>query len=167
MAFQQTAVADGPATSRQHRQHASNGHRAAAPAFAVAEAVQEAAVRCTLVVGLAAIAVIHAVDSVGKWSEAPYMFWMYMALIAGCIVLGGAILFSRSKLPVAAAGGLAAIVLAAYVVNRTIGMPNATDDIGNWTEPLGLASIVVEGFVVAVALGGVRKAGAAAQLARR
>jgi hypothetical protein len=33
-------------------------------------------------------------------------------------------------------------------------LPNATGDIGNWLEPLGLASLVVEGLVVAVALGG-------------
>lgn len=32
-------------------------------------------------------------------------------------------------------------------------MPNATDDIGNWTEPLGLTSMVVEAATVLVALG--------------
>jgi len=42
------------------------------------------------------------------------------------------------------------------VLSRTTGLPNATDDIGNWTEPLGLASLVVEGCVVAVALGALR-----------
>jgi hypothetical protein len=35
-----------------------------------------------------------------------------------------------------------------------VGLPNATADIGNWLEPLGLASLVVEGFVVAVGVGG-------------
>jgi hypothetical protein len=114
--------------------------------------VQEAAVRGTLAIGLAGIAVIHAVDSVGKWTEVRYMFWLYMALIAASVGVGGAVLFSRSRAAVAAAAGLAAAVLAAYVVDRTVGMPNATGDIGNWTEPLGLASMVVEGLVVAVGL---------------
>jgi FtsH-binding integral membrane protein len=157
MSFQQTAVA-APRRGADHR--------ASAPAFAVAEAVQEAAVRGTLAIGLGAIAVIHAVDSVGKWSETPYMFWMYMALIASSVALAGAVLFSRSRVPVAAAAALAATVLAAFVVDRTLGMPGATDDIGNWTEPLGLASIVVEGLVVVVGLAGLRTAGAAARLAR-
>jgi hypothetical protein len=131
----------------------SANHRASsAPAFAVAQAVQEAAVRGTLAIGLAGIAVIHAVDSVGKWTEVRYMFWLYMALIAASVGVGGAVLFSRSRAAVAAAAGLAAAVLAAYVVDRTVGMPNATGDIGNWTEPLGLASMVVEGLVVAVGL---------------
>jgi hypothetical protein len=155
MAYQQTAVAvPRPAAN----------HRATSPAFAVAEAVQEAAVRGTLAIGLAGIAVIHAVDSVGKWTESRYMFWMYMALIVACLGVGGAVLFSRSRLAVGAAAGLAATVLAAFVVDRTLGMPNATGDIGNWTEPLGLASMVVEGLVVAVAIAGLRSAGAARRL---
>jgi hypothetical protein len=45
-------------------------------------------------------------------------------------------------------------VFAGYVINRTVGLPQATDDIGNWTEPLGLASLLVEGFVIAIAVGG-------------
>ncbi|NBU37196.1 MAG: hypothetical protein EBS32_03000 [Actinobacteria bacterium] len=35
-----------------------------------------------------------------------------------------------------------------FVVNRTVGMPNATEDIGNWGEPLGLASLFVEAITV-------------------
>jgi hypothetical protein len=46
-------------------------------------------------------------------------------------------------------------VIAFYVIDRTVGLPNATGDIGHWVEPLGLASLVVEGFVVAIGLGGV------------
>ncbi len=152
-----------PAVAAPHR---SANHRVTSPALVVAEAVQEAAVRGTLAIGLAGIAVIHAVDSVGKWSEARYMFWMYMALIAGSVAVGGAVLFSRSRVAVAAAAGLAATVLAAFVVDRTLGMPAATGDIGNWTEPLGLASVVVEALVLAVGVAGLRTAGAAARLAR-
>lgn len=54
----------------------------------------------------------------------------------------------------------AALVLAGFIVNRTGGMPNATDDIGNWLEPLGLASMAVEAAVIWFA-------GSAALMARR
>jgi hypothetical protein len=126
------------------------------PGFA--DVARDAAVRATTAVGLGAIAVIHAVDGVAKWSETRYMFWMYMALIIGALVAAGGVLFHRSRLSLAAAAGLAAAVIAGFVVDRTVGMPSATGDIGNWTEPLGLTSLFVEGFVVAIGLAGYRAA---------
>jgi hypothetical protein len=123
-----------------------------APALFVA--VREAAVRSAVAVGLAGIAVIHAVDGVGKWGETRYVFWMYMALILAAIVLAAATLFHPARASLPAAAGLAALVMLGYVVSRTTGLPSATDDIGNWTEPLGLASLIVEGCVVAVGVGG-------------
>jgi hypothetical protein len=136
--------AEGPAPSPGHPIGAD----------ALAGAIREAAVRATLAAGLGAIAVIHAVDSVGKWTETRYMFWMYIALIVGCIATSAAVLFHRSYAVLLAATGLAATVLAGFVIDRTVGMPGATGDIGNWTEPLGLTSLVVEAFVVAIGLGG-------------
>ena len=138
-------LAAAPAPRVQHRDH-----------HAIADAVREAATRGTIVVGLAGIAVIHAVDSVGKWTETRYMFWMYMALIACALVTAGAVLFTRSRAALLAAGGLAASAFAGYVLSRTTGLPSAMDDIGNWTEPLGLASLVVEGCVLALALAAAR-----------
>ena len=133
-------------------QHSANGQ--ATGSGAIVRAVQDAAVRATAAAGLGAIAVIHAVDSVGKWTETPYLFWVYMALIAACVVTAAAVLFHPSRTALLAAAALAGSVIAAYVIDRTVGLPNATGDIGNWLEPLGLASLVVEGFVVAAGLGG-------------
>jgi hypothetical protein len=42
--------------------------------------------------------------------------------------------------------------IAAYAVNRTVGMSSSTADIGNWLEPLGLASLFVEAITAAVSL---------------
>ena len=38
-----------------------------------------------------------------------------------------------------------------FVLSRTTGLPSSSDDIGNWTEPLGMASMFVEGAVIALA----------------
>ncbi|MEA2340710.1 MAG: hypothetical protein QOG11_787, partial [Solirubrobacteraceae bacterium] len=46
-------------------------------------------------------------------------------------------------LPAAAAAG--------FVLTRTVGLPQATGDIGNWMEPLGLASLFVEGTLIVLA----------------
>jgi hypothetical protein len=35
-----------------------------------------------------------------------------------------------------------------YVLSRGPGLPNYGDDIGNWTEPLGVLSLVVEGVLL-------------------
>jgi hypothetical protein len=50
----------------------------------------------------------------------------------------------------AAAGVLAAAIMLGYVLSRTSGLPAATLDVGNWTEPLGLASLVAEGLTLCV-----------------
>ena len=106
--------------------------------------------RATAIVGLAGIALIHLLDSIGKWSETRYLFWMYVALMAASLVVAGALLHTRDRRAWIAAGGLAAGAIAGFVLSRTTGLPGAMDDIGNWTEPLGLASLFVEGAVLAV-----------------
>jgi hypothetical protein len=116
--------------------------------------VAEIGTRATVAVGLAGIALIHLLDSIGKWSETRYLFWMYVALMIASLATAGWVLFTRSRTALLVATAVAASALVGYVVNRTVGMPGATEDIGNWTEPLGLASLFVEGAVVAAALAG-------------
>jgi hypothetical protein len=49
------------------------------------------------------------------------------------------------------AGGLLALgAITGYTLTRTVGLPSATGDVGNWLEPLGLASLFVESILVAV-----------------
>jgi hypothetical protein len=115
--------------------------------------VGEIAARATVAVGLAGIALIHLLDSIGKWSETRYLFWMYVALMVGSLATAGAVLFTRSRLSWLAAASVAASALVGFVINRTVGLPNAMDDIGNWTESLGLASLFVEAATVAVSPG--------------
>jgi len=117
-------------------------------------AVRDLAARGATAVGLLGVGLIHLLDSIGKYHETRYLFWMYIALILGTLATAGAVLFTRSRLAFLAAAGLAASALAGFVINRTVGLPNATGDIGNWTEPLGLASMVVEAATIAVAAGG-------------
>jgi hypothetical protein len=48
--------------------------------------------------------------------------------------------------------GVAAGPIVGYVLSRGPGLPNYTDDIGNWGEPLGVVSLVVEGILLILAL---------------
>jgi hypothetical protein len=121
------------------------------PSFDPNPLVRDIGARAVVAIGLAGIGLIHLLDAIGKYGETRYLFWMYVALILGSLVTAGAVLFTRARTAFLAAAGLAGSAMAGYVLSRTTGLPNATDDIGNWTEPLGLASLFVEGVVVAVA----------------
>jgi len=107
-------------------------------------------------VGLAAIALIHLLDAPGKLSETPYMFWLYLALIAGCVSGAALLLRGTARLGWLAMIALSLSPLGGFVLDRTTGLPGATGDIGNWTEPLGLASLFVEACVIAVGVYGLR-----------
>ncbi|TWV41898.1 hypothetical protein FRZ03_20140 [Streptomyces misionensis] len=64
-------------------------------------------------------------------------------LLAGCVRAGWLL-----------AAGVAAGPVLGYILSRGPGLPHYRDDVGNWTEPLGLASLAVEGalFLLAVPL---------------
>jgi hypothetical protein len=98
-----------------------------------------------------AIALIHLLDVIGKIKETPYLGVMYIALMVASVAVAFYLLHSGSALAWAAAGLLAVATLIGFVLSRTTGLPDASDDIGNWTEPLGLASMFVEGAVVILA----------------
>ena len=103
------------------------------------------------VVGLGGIALIHLLDLQGKLSETPYLGIAYIALIVGCVLAAGMLIRGDVRQGWILGGGLAAATLVGYAINRSLGMPAATEDIGNWLEPLGLASVFVEACVALLA----------------
>lgn len=111
-----------------------------------------AVARATGVIGLGGVALIHLLDSVGKFQETPYMGWLYMGLILGAVVTAGSLVHRETRAAWAAAAALAGGAIAGYCLTRTVGLPQAHGDIGDWTEPLGLASLFVEGCLVALSL---------------
>jgi hypothetical protein len=111
----------------------------------------DSAPRAVAVVGLLGVGLIHLLDSIGKYSESPYIFWMYVGLILGTIAVSGALMHRETRLAWGAAGALPLLALIGFVLSRTTGLPSATGDIGNWKEPLGLASMFVEVCLVALA----------------
>jgi hypothetical protein len=113
--------------------------------------VRDVGARAVVAIGLSGVGLIHLLDAIGKYNETRYLFWMYIALIVGSLATAAAVLFTRTRTAFLAAAGLAGSAALGYILSRTTGLPNATGDIGNWTEPLGLASLFVEGAIVAVA----------------
>src|SRR5438105_9841261 len=119
-------------------------------AATIQEAIRDGLTRTLAVVGLAGIALIHLLDAPGQFESAPYLGWLYVALILGCVAVAGALIRDSDPRAWAAAGALALSVIVGYTLSRTTGLPQSSGDIGNWSEPLGIASLFVEGSVVAV-----------------
>ncbi|MCX6413105.1 MAG: hypothetical protein NTU77_00600 [Actinobacteria bacterium] len=109
-----------------------------------------------LVLGLIGMIAVHVMDLPGKLEEVPYLGVMYIIVILLAGFLVHRMISGATKRDYIAAAALAAAVIVGFVINRTVGMPGATDDIGNWSEPLGLLSLVIESWVVYIALSATR-----------
>jgi hypothetical protein len=107
--------------------------------------------RAAAVVSLGGVALIHLLELQGKLSEVPYLGFGYIGLIVGCVVAAAMLLHANSRTGWMMAGGFALATFVGYSLTRTVGLPRSTDDIGNWLEPMGLASLFVEAIVVALA----------------
>jgi hypothetical protein len=103
------------------------------------------------IAGVSAIGLIHLLDSVDTYHETRWLFWAYVLLMAATIVVAAALLHHPDRRAFTGAALVAAAPLLGYILSRTTGLPGADDDIGNWTDPLGLASLWVEGAVLLTA----------------
>jgi len=84
--------------------------------------------------------------------EAPYIGYLFIALTAVCFAIAVAVLLVDSVVVWAAGGVVTALAVIAYVLSRTVGLPQIADDIGNWTDPLGVAAIAAETVTVLLAV---------------
>ena len=105
-------------------------------------------------VGLVSIALIHLLDVHGKLDELAYVGVLFVGLIITTLLLGEAMIRTDHLRVWPVAGAVAAAMILGYIISRTWGLPgDEGGDAGNWTEPLGLASLLVGGVVVLLALG--------------
>jgi hypothetical protein len=108
------------------------------------------------VIGCLAVAVIHVMDQGGLpgTKDPQYVQMLYYALEAAGVVAAALLLTRQARTGWLLTLGVAAGPVLGYVLSRGPGLPNYTDDVGNWTEPLGVISLVVEGVLFIVAAAG-------------
>ncbi|AGB25393.1 hypothetical protein Mycsm_05192 [Mycobacterium sp. JS623] len=106
-----------------------------------------------------AVAGIHIADQGGfPGSKTPDYLGVGYYLLEGVAVLTAtALLLSLASRLSAAAWTIAAVFVSAapllgYVLSRGPGLPDYDDDIGNWTEPLGVVSLFVESALLALSV---------------
>jgi len=105
------------------------------------------------VVGCLVVAVIHVIDQGGvPGTKGPeYVQFMYYALEAAGVVSAALLLTNQARLGWLPSLGVAVGPIVGYVLSRGPGLPDYTDDIGNWTEPLGVTSLIVETILLIIA----------------
>ena len=89
---------------------------------------------------------IHIIDQGGlPGSKDPeYAQILYYILEVAGVVSAALLLTRYTRLGWVLSLGVAAAPMLGYVLSRGPGAPGYTDDIGNWAEPLGVLSLIVE-----------------------
>jgi hypothetical protein len=81
-----------------------------------------------------------------KLEEVTYIGWLFIGLIAASLILADALIRRVDLVMWFAAGALAGATMLGYSLCRSVGLPGEHDEqVGKWTEPLGLASLLLEG----------------------
>lgn len=89
-------------------------------------------------------------------ASAPLVGVGFALLSVAGIVLAVLLLSADSALVWAATGLIAALALAGYVLSRSVGLPTIRDDIGHWSDPLGIIAMCGEGLMLLATLLSVR-----------
>lgn len=97
-----------------------------------------------------AVAAIHVIDQGGiTVTRDPYYIGVaYHVLEIAAVVAAVLLLIGLVRLGWLLAVGVAVGPLLGYVLSRGPGLPDYIDDVGNWTETLGLVSLAVEGALL-------------------
>jgi hypothetical protein len=90
--------------------------------------------------------------------EAPYVGVLFILLAVVSTALAIAVLLRDMPLVWLASGAVTLAALVAFLVSRTVGLPEIGDDIGNWTEPLGYPALAAELVTVLLAGLAIRRA---------
>ncbi|MCQ4040839.1 hypothetical protein ACFOSC_08955 [Streptantibioticus rubrisoli] len=101
-----------------------------------------------------AVVAIHVVDQGGvPGARDPFYIGVcyHLLEIAG-LLAAGLLLCRRVRLGWPLAAGVALGPLLGYVLSRGPGLPQYSDDVGNWAEPLGVLSLVVEAALLVLSV---------------
>jgi hypothetical protein len=121
--------------------------RATAP-----RARRDGVARTVAVLALGVTAAAHVPVAVDHVGEIPYLGYTFYALVLLCAAVLGSLLVESRTGAWRIALLLSVGTVLAYVASRTVGLPLAEDDIGDWANPLGMVAVAAELVVAAVSV---------------
>lgn len=83
--------------------------------------------------------------------EAPYVGMLFIALSVVSVVAAALVVAWDTPAVWTLSGLVTLLAVLGFVVSRTVGLPQITDDIGNWTDPLGYPAVASEVLATLVA----------------
>jgi hypothetical protein len=92
---------------------------------------------------------VHIADVSGKLEESTYIGLGFILGPIAAALLAAVLLIAGNRMVGWLIGaGVSGGTAVGYILSRTTGLPNARDDIGNWSEPIGVVSLIAEGAVI-------------------
>jgi len=110
--------------------------------------INDAIARIVAIGGLVAVALIHMLQLPDAFEEAGYLGGLFIVAVVASLTLAAVMTRTNDSRAWLAAGGLAGLILLGFVLSRSVGLPGFTDDVGEWSEVPGMASMVVESLLV-------------------
>jgi hypothetical protein len=101
--------------------------------------------------GLFAAAIAHVIPAEQHLDGAPAWGVLFVVFVTTATGVGALVLGHDSTLTYSAALVLAGMALLTFVTSRVVALPGIADDVHNWSDAWGTASIVVEAFTAAFA----------------
>mgnify|MGYP001106147186 CR=1 FL=1 len=97
---------------------------------------------------LTANAAIHGYLAPMHLAEAPYLGWGFIALAAASLAIAVGLAAADRPWLWATALTVTTAALVGLLASRTVGLPEIHDEIGNWTDTLAIATLVIEVAIV-------------------
>jgi hypothetical protein len=83
--------------------------------------------------------------------EAAWMGSLFTVFALATAALAAVVALSGRRGPVLAAGALCVAAVLTYAATRLFAFPQLGDDVGDWTEPWGVVSVILEIYAAATA----------------
>ena len=99
-------------------------------------------------------AATHVLVTEDHFREAPYIGALFVALEVVSLSLAVLLVRRDARGSYVAAATVGALTIAAYAYSRAFGLPQIHDDVGRWTEPLGLVAASAEAVLIVGGLAG-------------
>lgn len=145
-------------TSSDGSGHAASSHRVEQPAldsvltWLLVGRSERSPSRLVAAAAAIATATAHIPVIQEHLKEAPYIGVAFVLVTVAGFVLAQLLLTADTRAVWLSTAAVSALALAAFILSRTVGLPQIHDDIGDWSDPLGIVAIVSEAVMLITAI---------------